>query len=432
MCHIQHLITTCGTAGWSYQKKGLQTRREGNVTIYGIPYSEHSSFAELRDCVKRLRPKRLIPTVNCPDAASARAIVDRFADLMDLSRDKSRLDCYFGRTSSAPVCSTSSCRPPMEHTASAYSPEHSTAPAETKLLLEAVKTEPARCPAYTGQQDELKSSTQSCNHHVITDDDSQDAIGGFLSPENITGQDCQPQGQSSHAPFQTAAVPIGCASEGQAEKEEHDATYPLGWADDDENGSDVSNSPLPLRRLAGPGHAFSAPAALGQGTEAQWDDESEVDGLSQPLMPDSVQNQQELLVTLHQCSPAEVSTRPMAVAKGQGLQKAIDDLHQLNRDTAKQQAAVSDNNQLRTEGACPDPDDAELYSVEGCDKHTHAAQQDVIVKDVPAFVMDSIDIAEQTRILSHIQQEALHARQCLPTKKRQLTLGCFVVPKRVK
>ncbi|KAL0030110.1 hypothetical protein WJX79_008252 [Trebouxia sp. C0005] len=34
--------------GWSYQKKGLQTRREGNVTIYGIPYSEHSSFAELR------------------------------------------------------------------------------------------------------------------------------------------------------------------------------------------------------------------------------------------------------------------------------------------------------------------------------------------------------------------------------------------------
>lgn len=58
----------CG-AGWSFKKNGLQVRKEGCVTIYGIPYSEHSSYAELRDCIRLLRPKRIIPTVNAPSPA---------------------------------------------------------------------------------------------------------------------------------------------------------------------------------------------------------------------------------------------------------------------------------------------------------------------------------------------------------------------------
>ena len=82
-------------AGWSFKKGGgLETRTEGNVTVYGIPYSEHSSFNELRQCVAAFRPSRLIPTVNCPTPQAARALVDRFADLMDLSKDRSRLDMY--------------------------------------------------------------------------------------------------------------------------------------------------------------------------------------------------------------------------------------------------------------------------------------------------------------------------------------------------
>lgn len=51
--------------GWSYKRSGgLQVWREGAVEVVGIPYSEHSSWNDLRDCVAALRPKKIIPTVN--------------------------------------------------------------------------------------------------------------------------------------------------------------------------------------------------------------------------------------------------------------------------------------------------------------------------------------------------------------------------------
>lgn len=54
--------------GWSMSSKpgaGLvSTRCSGNLTIHSVPYSEHSSFPELVDCLACLRPAKIVPTVS--------------------------------------------------------------------------------------------------------------------------------------------------------------------------------------------------------------------------------------------------------------------------------------------------------------------------------------------------------------------------------
>eukprot|EP00198_Chlamydomonas_reinhardtii_P013635 XP_001702972.1 predicted protein [Chlamydomonas reinhardtii] len=88
--------------GWTFRRKGgVSVWREGEVSILGVPYSEHSSWTDLCDAVSQLRPQRVVPTVNAATPAHRRSLVDRFAHLMDLSTDRSRLDVYLSRAAEA-------------------------------------------------------------------------------------------------------------------------------------------------------------------------------------------------------------------------------------------------------------------------------------------------------------------------------------------
>lgn len=59
----------CGyrPTGWSLSSKPsaghVSTRKSGNFLVHSIPYSEHSSFPELVDCLECLKPARIVPTV---------------------------------------------------------------------------------------------------------------------------------------------------------------------------------------------------------------------------------------------------------------------------------------------------------------------------------------------------------------------------------
>jgi DNA cross-link repair 1A protein len=63
-----HQIVGYRPTGWSLSSKPsagiVSTRKNGHLIIHSLPYSEHSSFPELIDCLACLRPTRIVPTVN--------------------------------------------------------------------------------------------------------------------------------------------------------------------------------------------------------------------------------------------------------------------------------------------------------------------------------------------------------------------------------
>lgn len=55
--------------GWTHSNQltsiaDVIPQTKGNISIYGIPYSEHSSYTEMKRFVQWLKPKKIIPTVN--------------------------------------------------------------------------------------------------------------------------------------------------------------------------------------------------------------------------------------------------------------------------------------------------------------------------------------------------------------------------------
>ncbi|XP_037493173.1 DNA cross-link repair protein SNM1 isoform X2 [Jatropha curcas] len=75
--------------GWTYSEsvgKQLDLIRpisKGNITIYGVPYSEHSSFTELKEFVEFLKPDKIVPTVNVGNPANREKMQSYFREWLN-------------------------------------------------------------------------------------------------------------------------------------------------------------------------------------------------------------------------------------------------------------------------------------------------------------------------------------------------------------
>ncbi|KAH8069700.1 hypothetical protein JL721_5588 [Aureococcus anophagefferens] len=103
-------VVSLRCTGWEYQKScrcaggglgGLDTYcpkvwegNDGATRAYGVPYSEHSSFPELKRFVAALRPRKLVPTVNAATRVKRDGLRDLFADGVEHANDRSKMDAY--------------------------------------------------------------------------------------------------------------------------------------------------------------------------------------------------------------------------------------------------------------------------------------------------------------------------------------------------
>lgn len=99
-------VVAFSPTGWSYTKKmeenGFDVKpwveNDSRTRTYSIPYSEHSSYTELREFIKFLKPRKITPTVNASTAEEREKLVNKhFLDLIDLKQDMKRLDFYFNK-----------------------------------------------------------------------------------------------------------------------------------------------------------------------------------------------------------------------------------------------------------------------------------------------------------------------------------------------
>jgi len=71
--------------GWTHSNKltslaDIILQTKGNISIYGIRYSEHSSYLEMKRFVQWLKPQKIIPTVNVGSLKSRRTMEKYFQE----------------------------------------------------------------------------------------------------------------------------------------------------------------------------------------------------------------------------------------------------------------------------------------------------------------------------------------------------------------
>ena len=92
------VIPTGWATATNYNSKNAVSVKE-NVSIHLIPYSEHSNFEELKEFVKFLKPRQVVPTV-FKDENQRRAIHKLFHGLVDHTSAKRNFLSFFNSSSS--------------------------------------------------------------------------------------------------------------------------------------------------------------------------------------------------------------------------------------------------------------------------------------------------------------------------------------------
>lgn len=96
--------------GWTWAPKAMGSHgsegcrvwaeNDGKTRIYGVPYSEHSSYDELQSLANALKPKRVVPTVNSETRSAKEKMLSHFLSVVDLKADPERIDHYVARQQS--------------------------------------------------------------------------------------------------------------------------------------------------------------------------------------------------------------------------------------------------------------------------------------------------------------------------------------------
>ncbi|CAI5463535.1 unnamed protein product [Closterium sp. Yama58-4] len=77
-------IIAFSPSGWAFDKckkaRPIRRTQRGTIVRYEVPYSEHSSFYELQECVKAVNPKIIIPSVHNHGHGAAQAMVTLLAE----------------------------------------------------------------------------------------------------------------------------------------------------------------------------------------------------------------------------------------------------------------------------------------------------------------------------------------------------------------
>ncbi|KAM0826069.1 hypothetical protein ACQ4PT_069128 [Festuca glaucescens] len=195
-------------SGWMYEtkKEGFAVREKDSIKIHLVPYSEHSSYDELRDYVKFLHPKRVIPTVGVDggklDGKDAMSLQKHFAGLVDETANKHEFLMAFHRRSTfvSHEDVLAKCSREQDSEDCASLPEHnyvSELPGSSQIkITEEMKKELSDClPSWVSQEQILGLLMSSGGDVVQAASDFFERERDFFEEANVSNNEKPKSGE---------------------------------------------------------------------------------------------------------------------------------------------------------------------------------------------------------------------------------------------